>query len=96
MSAEYKRRSTRAVRVGALTVGGGAPISVQSMTNTDTHDRAATLAQVRELELAGCDVVRITAPDVESASIFSYLKEQGIKVPLVADVHAGHSWYDTK
>ena len=81
------RRQSRAVRVGRLTIGGNAPVPVQSMTNTDPHDRAATLGQVRALVSAGCDVIRLAVPDVGSAAIFSYLKEQGIKTPLVADIH---------
>ena len=81
------RRKSNAVRVGKLTVGGDAPITVQSMTNTDPRDREATLAQVRALERAGCDLVRLAVPDKDAAAIFSYLKERGITVPLVADIH---------
>ena len=81
------RRRSNAVRVGNLTVGGDAPITVQSMTNTDPRDREATLRQVRALALRGCDLVRLAVPDRGAASIFSYLKEQGITVPLVADIH---------
>ena len=81
------RRRSNTVRVGKLTVGGDAPITVQSMTNTDPRDREATLRQVRALALRGCDLVRLAVPDRGAASIFSYLKEQGITVPLVADIH---------
>ena len=81
------RRRSNAVRVGNLTVGGESPITVQSMTNTDPRDREATLRQVRALALRGCDLVRLAVPDRGAASIFSYLKEQGITVPLVADIH---------
>ena len=81
------RRRSNAVRVGKLTVGGDAPITVQSMTNTDPRDREATLRQVRALVEHGCDLVRLAVPDRGAASIFSYLKEQGITVPLVADIH---------
>ena len=81
------RRKSNAVRVGPLTIGGNAPIPVQSMTNTDPRDREATLAQARALVSAGCDVIRLAVPDVGAAGIFSYLREQGIAVPLVADVH---------
>ncbi len=81
------RRRTRAVRLGNKTIGGDAPILVQSMTNTDTHDIAATLAQVRSLAAAGCDVVRLTAPDTDAAKTFYALKEAGVTVPLVADIH---------
>lgn len=81
------RRPSRAVKVGALTIGGGAPISIQSMTNTDTHDKEATLSQVLALERAGCEIVRLAVPDREAAPIFAYLKEKGVKIPLVADIH---------
>ena len=81
------RRQSRAVRVGRLTIGGNAPIPVQSMTNTDPRDREATLSQARALVSAGCDVIRLAAPDNDAARIFSFLKEQGITVPLVADIH---------
>ena len=85
-----ERRQSRAVRVGRLTVGGASPITVQSMTNTDPRDRAATLRQVRALVSAGCDVIRLAVPDAGAAAVFSYLKEQGITVPLVADIHFDH------
>ena len=81
------RRDSRAVRVGKLLIGGGNPLSVQSMTNTDTRDREATLRQVMALEKAGCDIVRLAVPDLESAATFAYLKEKGVSVPLVADIH---------
>ena len=81
------RRRSRAVRVGRLTIGGNSPIPVQSMTNTDPRDREATLSQVRALVSAGCDVIRLAAPDTDAARIFSFLKEQGVTVPLVADIH---------
>ena len=80
------RRQSRAVRLGRLTIGGNAPIPVQSMTNTDPRDREATLSQVRALVSAGCDVIRLAAPDTDAARIFSFLKEQGVTVPLVADI----------
>ena len=75
------------MQVGSLTIGGSSPISVQSMTNTDTHDVEATYNQVLRLAEAGCDVVRITAPDVESVNTFRLLRERGITIPLVADIH---------
>ncbi|MBQ4556642.1 MAG: flavodoxin-dependent (E)-4-hydroxy-3-methylbut-2-enyl-diphosphate synthase [Clostridia bacterium] len=81
------RRGAKEVKIGRVVIGGKNPIAVQSMTNTDTLDRLATFSQVRALEDAGCDIVRITAPTPESAATFSYLKEMGIKVPLVADIH---------
>ncbi len=81
------RRRTRPVKVGSVSMGGTAPLSVQSMTNTDTHDAAATAAQVRALAAAGCDVVRLTVPDLAAAETISRLKEMQIGVPLVADIH---------
>lgn len=81
------RRKTREVKIGNVRVGGNAPIAIQSMTNTDTHDKAATLAQIKALEVAGCDIVRITVPDIEAADTIVYLKEKGISIPIVADIH---------
>ncbi len=81
------RRPTHAVRVGNITIGGTAKIAVQSMTNTDTHDKDATLRQVLALQTAGCDIVRLTVPDLAAAETISYLKEQGVFAALVADIH---------
>lgn len=81
------RRRTRAVRVGAVTVGGTAPIAIQSMTNTDTHDYDATLSQVMALKRAGCDILRLTVPDLEAAEVMWRLKNADVGMPLVADIH---------
>lgn len=81
------RRKTRKISVGGVHIGGDAPITVQSMTNTDTHDVSATLAQIRALEDAGCDIVRLAVPDIEAAATFAALKREGVKIPLVADIH---------
>lgn len=81
------RRKTREIKIGGVTVGGTSRIALQSMTNTDTHDKAATLSQIRALEAAGCDIVRITVPDVEAADTVAYLKENGVNIPIVADIH---------
>lgn len=81
------RRQSREIRAGSLIIGGNTPISIQSMTNTDTHDIEATYRQTLALANAGCDVVRITAPDEESVRVFSELKKRGITTPLVADIH---------
>ena len=81
------RRKTREVSIGSIKVGGNAPIAIQSMTNTDTHDKEATLAQIKALEAAGCDIVRITVPDTEAAETIPYLKENGVMIPVVADIH---------
>ncbi len=81
------RRKTRTVNIGNVTVGGTSPVAIQSMTNTDTHDKAATLAQIKKLEDEGCDIVRITVPEIEAADIIPYLKENGVNIPIVADIH---------
>lgn len=83
----FQKRQSRAVLAGGLAIGGGAPISVQSMTNTDPHDFAACAAQVEALAAAGCDLVRLTVPDVRAAGVFAYIRERGIRVPLCADIH---------
>ncbi|MGD9661005.1 MAG: flavodoxin-dependent (E)-4-hydroxy-3-methylbut-2-enyl-diphosphate synthase [Porticoccaceae bacterium] len=84
-----KRRKSRQIMVGSVPVGGDAPISVQSMTNTETTDVAATVAQVRRLENAGADIVRISVPSMEAAVAFGEIRRQ-ITVPLVADIHFDH------
>jgi (E)-4-hydroxy-3-methylbut-2-enyl-diphosphate synthase len=77
------------VRVGALTIGGSAPITVQSMTKTPTADVAATVAQIHALEAAGCDIVRVAVPDTAAAEALGRIKAQ-IHLPLVADIHFNH------
>ena len=80
------RRKTRIVKVGDVKIGGNSPISVQSMTNTDTKDIKATVKQIKELEKAGCEIVRAGLPDMESARVIGKIKKQ-INIPLVADIH---------
>lgn len=80
------RRNTRTVRIGTVPVGGGAPIAIQSMTNTRTSDAAATLAQIQALEAAGCDIVRVAVPDMAAAQAIRDIKA-GMSIPLVADIH---------
>ena len=85
-----KRRRSRQIHVGDVAVGGDAPITVQSMTNTDTCDVAATVAQVRALEKAGADIVRVSVPSMEAAEAFGQIKNQlkeQSRVPLVTDIH---------
>ena len=82
----FERRKTRPVRVGKVTVGGDAPVSVQSMTTTKTANVYPTLQQIRNLEVAGCDIVRVTVPDEASAEALPDIKA-GISIPLVADIH---------
>jgi len=83
------RRKSRQIHVGKVAVGGDAPISVQSMTNTETCDVAATVAQIRALEDAGADIVRVSVPSMEAAEAFSRIRAQ-VEVPLVADIHFDH------
>jgi len=85
-----KRRLTRKIRVGKVFVGGDAPISVQTMTNTDTCDVAATVAQVQRCVQAGADIVRISVPSMEAADAFGHIRQQLPDVPLVADIHFDH------
>ena len=81
------RRESRKIYVGNTAIGGDAPVTIQSMTNTDTHDIGSTFLQIKRLEDAGCDIVRLTAPDLEACQAFGALKKMGVKIPLVADVH---------
>jgi len=81
-----KRRKTRQIMVGNVAVGGDAPISVQSMTNTETTDVAATVDQIRRIQLAGADIVRVSVPSMEAAEAFGLIRKQ-VNVPLVADIH---------
>ncbi len=80
------RRKTRQIKVGNVLVGGDAPISVQSMTNTLTHDIQATISQIRQLEKAGADIVRVSCPDQESALALKKITSN-VQVPIVADIH---------
>lgn len=81
-----ERRKSRKIRVGKVEVGGDAPISVQSMTNTRTHDVDATVRQIHALEEAGADIVRVSCPDVESTAALKEIVRQ-VSVPIVADIH---------
>ena len=81
-----RRKHTRQISIGELKVGGGAPISVQSMTNTFTHDVGATVAQIHRLEAAGCELVRVAVPDQAAAKAVASIKQE-IFIPLIADIH---------
>lgn len=81
-----KRKMTRQISIGDVKIGGGAPISVQSMTNTKTTDTNATVAQIKALVDAGCDIVRVAVPDMSAAENIYNIKNQ-VNVPLVADIH---------
>lgn len=80
------REKTRKVSVGSLVIGGGNPIRVQSMTQSKTKDVESTVKQIQELEKAGCEIIRVTVPDMESAKVIGEIKKQ-IAIPLVADIH---------
>ena len=81
-----QRKITKKIWVGDVPVGGGSPISVQSMTNTETLDVSATVNQINELEEAGADIVRVSVPSMEAAEAFKCIKEQS-NIPLVSDIH---------
>jgi (E)-4-hydroxy-3-methylbut-2-enyl-diphosphate synthase len=80
------RKKTRQIQVGTVAVGGDAPISVQSMTNTHTHDISATVSQINRLQSAGCEIVRVAVPDKKAAMAISEIKKE-ISIPLIADIH---------
>lgn len=86
MSIEITRRKSWQIRVGNVAIGAGAPVSVQSMTNTVTADIASTVSQIQRLEAAGCEIVRAAVPDIASASAIRRIKEN-ISIPLIADIH---------
>ncbi|MCH7654222.1 MAG: flavodoxin-dependent (E)-4-hydroxy-3-methylbut-2-enyl-diphosphate synthase, partial [Chloroflexi bacterium] len=81
-----KRRVTKALNVGDVKIGGDAPVTVQSMTKTDTRDVKATVDEIKGLEEAGCEIIRCAVPDMDAAHALADIKKQ-IKIPLVADIH---------
>jgi len=83
------RRKTRRINVGTAAVGGTAPISIQTMTKTDTRDVTATVKQIHELEMLGCDIVRLAVPDAEAGAALVRIR-RSVKVPLIADIHFDH------
>jgi len=84
-----KKRSTKKIRLGALTIGGNAPVAVQSMTKTDTRDVSSTVSQIKRLEKAGCEAVRVAVLNEEAAKAIKSINRK-IKIPLIADVHFDH------
>ena len=84
-----KRHKTKSIAIGKVIVGGGAPVSVQSMTKTDTRDAHATIDQIHELEEAGCEIVRVAVPDKKAAKSLETIKSR-ISIPLIADIHFNH------
>ena len=83
---DIKRKKTKAIKVGNLDIGGDNPISVQSMTNTLTKDSKSTINQIKEIENAGADLVRVSCPDQESTEALKQIIRE-INIPLVADIH---------
>ena len=81
-----ERKTTRQIHVGGVTVGGGAPIAVQSMTNTLTSDVEATVHQIHQLEQAGCEIIRVAVPDMAAARAITAIRDR-IAIPLIADIH---------
>lgn len=86
---DIARRKTRQITIGSVPVGDGAPIAVQSMTNTDTRDVKATVRQARRLTRAGCEIVRVGVPDFDAASMLGRIRSS-ISIPLIADIHFDH------
>ncbi len=80
------RRKSKVIHIGNVTIGGGAPIVVQSMTNTDTRNIEATVHQINELKEVGCEIIRVAVPDMEAANAITRIK-RNIHIPLVADIH---------
>ncbi|TFG35443.1 MAG: flavodoxin-dependent (E)-4-hydroxy-3-methylbut-2-enyl-diphosphate synthase, partial [Desulfobacterales bacterium] len=80
------RIPTKQIKVGNVPIGGDAPIAVQSMTNTDTRDVTATVAQIHRLEAAGCEIIRVAVPDLEAAQAIHPIRDR-ITIPLIADIH---------
>ena len=87
MNYQDVRRKSRPVRVGDVGIGGSFPLAIQSMTNTDPHNATATAEQILRLQAAGCDIVRITVPDMEAAECIPAIKQKGVTIPIVADIH---------
>src|SRR5512135_3074033 len=86
MSTLISRKKTRQITLGGVAIGGGAPVAVQSMCNTDTRDAKATHDQITRLEQAGCEIVRLAVPDDDAAKAVGTIKE-GTTMPLIADIH---------
>jgi len=84
-----KRRKSRQIMIGDVPVGGDAPISIQSMTNTETTDVAATVGQIKRIQDAGADIVRVSVPSMDAAEAFGKIRKQ-VNIPLVADIHFDH------
>ena len=81
-----ERRKTKIIKVGNVFIGGDHPISIQSMTNTKTADTKDTIKQIKQLKMAGCQIVRVAIPDMESAKAIKFIKNS-ISIPIIADIH---------
>jgi (E)-4-hydroxy-3-methylbut-2-enyl-diphosphate synthase len=81
-----RRKKTRKIFVGSVPVGGGSPISVQSMTKTDTRDVKSTVRQIKSLQKAGCEIIRKAVPDLEAAKALGSIKKR-VAIPVIADIH---------
>ena len=86
MSMPLERKKTRVIYVGGVAIGGGSPVSVQSMTKTDTRNAKATARQIRTLEKAGCEIIRIAVPDMDAAETLGKIK-RSVSIPIIADIH---------
>ena len=84
-----RKKKTEQITLGGLKIGGGAPVVVQSMTKTDTRDVSSTAAQIRKLQAAGCEAVRVAVLNAEAADAVKFIKKK-IKIPLIADIHFDH------
>jgi (E)-4-hydroxy-3-methylbut-2-enyl-diphosphate synthase len=80
------RRVSKQIQIGGVKIGGGAPVVVQSMTNSDTRDIKSTIRQIKQLEQYGCEIIRVAVPDMQAAAAIKDIKK-GIKIPLIADIH---------
>ncbi|MBW2609199.1 MAG: flavodoxin-dependent (E)-4-hydroxy-3-methylbut-2-enyl-diphosphate synthase [Deltaproteobacteria bacterium] len=89
MAENHNKRKSRQIFVGDIPIGNGAPVAVQSMTNTDTRDISSTMDQVQQLHEAGCEIVRLAIPDEEAANAFKVIKSR-VSPPLIADIHFDH------
>ena len=87
---QFKRRKTQPIMIGDVPIGGGAPIVVQSMTKTYTHDVSETVSQIRRMEESGCEIVRLAIPDEDAVNALPEIKKQ-VSLPLIADIHFDHT-----
>ena len=83
---KYKRKKTKVVKIGSVKIGGNNPIAIQSMTNTDTRSKRKTINQIKQLEMEGCEIIRVAVPDKQAAKNIGKIKKK-ISIPLIADIH---------